>query len=1212
MSADSILLSLPDYPEADDVSFSFDWARKKELMGLKLGPSEDIPDEAGVPLNSQLMQERFFTPQSDTIGMLLGHDPGTGKCVMPDTLINTTAGKVPISELWRIYAGTMVKEPTGGMWAAPLDRIEVYTALSTFKHTFPTPVHTLFRQRVNEVVVRVGLENGKVLECTTAHKLGTISEDGSDEINWTNVYDIGTIVVTMDSHQRLGTSAIRSLNFRSYTGYVYDLEIEGTHSYSANNIMCHNTCTTATIIENFKTVLKRDGLGKEPPALVIIPNRSLIKNYSTMVAYQCTKDVYFAKPGTMKAVGITLKESIESRWTKIYNAVKSTYEFATYRKFLGDMPPSKELKRKYSNRIIYIDEIHNIRQNVVSAKKDAGLVYKNLHYFLHTVENCRIILGSATLIWDQPYEIAGHINLLLPLDKQLPTGTAFNARYFDSKGELKHGKELEAAFRGRVSILRSMITTAKREEIGVTKPWTEHIKIYPSALSDFQSKYARKAMKKSNTSKSDALLSDARDADVFVFPIFNKKGDIVGGEYGKIGQKNNIQIKNKRFVYRDPRVKKLIATDLGKVSSIFAAIIHEAKTHPNEVIFVAVPFVVFGGSGLVNLAMTFEANGFQRRYSSADMKTSKSGERAFISIADDGIRKFGSGAISSILQKISSKENRYGDLCQVILGSKKIAEGYTIGNVRQVHIPMSHWNTSLTDQFIGRAYRVGSHKHLPKEERYVKIYRHAPLHRAPEQGNAVPGSKGKGYPATASFTKEITTTVSIYRKAEAKEMRAAHIYRLMKKMAWDCPLAYGRNVLKTDVDGTKECDYTECNYMCNGYPEELIDKSGQIWDYTIPPEVVDRNTYDLFYSEDVIVELIVQLSDLFGFYSSLSLNNIVELLSLDSNDETLLMASLDKMISYRLPIKDRFGFIRFLREDGNMYFLVDTIGVPERYQDAVYVSTPLITEITPLEDLITIYRDSVDKTLVKKLCKTPTDLIFNDLSFDTKVGLFEYAVKLKQLERKGAKTDVVKYILRIMSPHLLTFDDGTVGHLLIGTRMKRLTLKVLRGKDQLRIFNSDTEEWEIASPELQKKYLDPLIKGKMKKDDFWDDKPEGLYGFRDNNNKFKIREKPPPGKPKRMGSVCYEASWSLERLYALFKRLDVYLDVPKDIKGMSKDELRFAIKANNDFSAFHVDVDSLSTKKLQQIFSLGKYQKKRLCDFIESTLKERGLYGAAK
>ena len=161
MSADSILLSLPDYPEADDVSFSFDWARKKELMDLKLGPSEVIPDEAGIPLNSQLMQERFFTPQSDTIGMLLGHDPGTGKCVMPDTLINTTAGKVPISELWRIYAGTMVKEPTGGIWAAPLERIEIYTALSTFKHTFSTPVHTLFRQRINEVVVRVELENGK-------------------------------------------------------------------------------------------------------------------------------------------------------------------------------------------------------------------------------------------------------------------------------------------------------------------------------------------------------------------------------------------------------------------------------------------------------------------------------------------------------------------------------------------------------------------------------------------------------------------------------------------------------------------------------------------------------------------------------------------------------------------------------------------------------------------------------------------------------------------------------------------------------------------------------------------------------------------------------------------------------------------------------------------------------------------------------------------
>lgn len=1225
MSTDSILLSLPNYPEADDVSFSFDWARKKELIDLKLGPDESIPDDAGVPLNSQLMQKRFFTPQSETVGMLLGHDPGTGKCVLGGTLINTTAGKVTISELWNLFAGTTVEEPTGGEWASPLCNIEVYSFNEDYskKNAKITPVHTLFRQKINEVIVCIELENGKVLECTTAHRLGVILEDDEvfyreefdlgSSVKWSNVYDIGTKVVTMDSHQRLYLSKVKKMAFRSYSGYVYDLEISDVHNYTANNILCHNTCTTAAIIENFKAVLGRDGLGKEPPALVIIPNRSLIKNYSTMVAYQCTKDVYFVKQETIKAVGITLKESLESRWAKIYNAVKATYEFATYRKFLGDMPPSKELKRKYSNRIIYIDEIHNIRQNVVSGKKDVGLVYKNLHYFLHTVENCRIILGSATLIWDQPYEIAGHINLLLPADKQLPTGTAFNARYFNSKGELKHKEELIEAFRGRVSILRSMITTAKREEIGVTVPWTEHIKVYPSALSDFQSKYARKAMKKSETRKSDALLSDARDADVFVFPILNKKGAIVGGEYGKIGQKNNIRLKNKRYVYRDPRVLKLIKTDLEKFSSIFAAIIASVKAHPNEVTYVSAPFVMFGGSGLVSMAMVFEAHDFIRRYSSSDMKKSKSGERAFISIADDGVRKFGSGSISSILQKIGSKENRYGDYCQVILGSKKISEGYTIANVRQVHIPMSHWNTSLTNQSIGRAYRVGSHRHLPENERYVRIYKHVPLHRAPEQGPAVKGSKGKGFPSSAAFTDEVTTSLSIYRKAEYKEMRAARIYRIMKTMGWDCPLAYGRNVLPTDVEGTKECDYRECNYTCNGYPKELIDKSGQIWDYTVPPELVDRVTYDLFYAEDEIIDYIQQLSELFGFYSALSFENIVELLSLEKDDEVLIISALDRIISHRLPIKDRFGFIRFLREDSDMYFLVDTIGVPERYQEAVYVSTPLISEITPLEDLIKIYQDSVDKTLINKLCKKPSDLVFRDLSFDTKLSLFEYATMMTILKRKGYKTPVVKFVYKAMNSHLLTFDDGVVGHLLLGTRMKRLTLKVLRDKNKLRVFNPETasssEDWGIPSLADQKRYLEPLIKQRTKAGDFWEDKPEGIYGFRDHNNKFKIRERPPPGKPKTRGSVCYEASWSLERLYALFKRLNIYPEVATEIKGMSKDELKYAIKADSDFVAFHDDVDDLSTKKLLRIFSLGKYQKKRLCDLIEKHLKEKGLFG---
>jgi len=62
------------------------------------------------------------------------------------------------------------------------------------------------------------------------------------------------------------------------------------------------------------------------------------------------------------------------------------------------------------------------------------------------------------------------------------------------------------------------------------------------------------------------------------------------------------------------------------------------------------------------------------------------------------------------------------DTINVLLTTKKGAEGISLHNVRQVHIIEPYWNPVRLQQVQGRAIRVGSHLNLPPRSRNVDMY----------------------------------------------------------------------------------------------------------------------------------------------------------------------------------------------------------------------------------------------------------------------------------------------------------------------------------------------------------------------------------------------------------------------------------------------------------------------------------------------------------
>ena len=67
-------------------------------------------------------------------------------------------------------------------------------------------------------------------------------------------------------------------------------------------------------------------------------------------------------------------------------------------------------------------------------------IYKEMHRFLHLIENKKVLLLSGTPMKDRPEEISTIMNLILPTNQQLPTGKKFLNKYMEN-GKIKEDKK---------------------------------------------------------------------------------------------------------------------------------------------------------------------------------------------------------------------------------------------------------------------------------------------------------------------------------------------------------------------------------------------------------------------------------------------------------------------------------------------------------------------------------------------------------------------------------------------------------------------------------------------------------------------------------------------------------------------------------------------------------------------------------------------------
>ena len=459
------------------------------------------------------------------------------------------------------------------------------------------------------------------------------------------------------------------------------------------------TCTAVSIAEKWK---------KERKIIVTVP-ASLIGNFKHELRSECAGTNYLTNKERELLLELhpssdEYKEIIK----KSNERIDKYYDIYSYNKFIEN---AKLGKLKLKNALLIIDEI----QNMVS---ETGTYYDVLYKLIHEAPNdLRIIIMSATPMFDKPVEIALTMNLLrIPVE--FPIGKEFEKMFISSKFNKQSKKFTYKAknldifkerIRGYVSYYAGAPLIAFPEAL---------IKYVKCEMSEFQyrsyltvlkkeedknKKFVK--MKKYRAFKNGEILElpsnffiGARIISNIAFP--NKNIGIKGFESlkGKILELENVQDYSIKFF----KIINKISKSSGKI-------------------FIYSSFKSYGG--IYSFVKILEGNGYKNYTNFGE------GKKRFAIISGDQTKE----EKENIKNIFNQKENINGHKLKIIYGSVSTREGYSFYSVQQVHILEPYWNLMRMKQIIGRAVRYCSHKDLPEEKRLVKVYIYVATHPDEEE-----------------------------------------------------------------------------------------------------------------------------------------------------------------------------------------------------------------------------------------------------------------------------------------------------------------------------------------------------------------------------------------------------------------------------------------------------------------------------------------------
>ncbi len=909
-----------------------------------------------------------------------------------------------------------------------------------------------------------------------------------------------------------------------------------------------------------KTAVSRLAFSPDGQTLTVAERRNI-----SMFSMRDEEDRPYAvldSPSTITDMAFSLNES----GTSMSKEGKALYKFSTFQTFAKqyrEQPAA--VARSYDNSVIVLDEVHNMKFD-----GEDGDTYTYLKQFLHEVRRCKVIVLTATPMRNDPSELCKIMNLLLPADGQMQMDTpgAFRDAIMDGDRVSPEGlNTLYSFLKGRISYLRApndpavvknFVQSASfdAEEMGVGR-----LKLYTATMLDHQRAGYQRAWgedrTQSDASDGSGIYTNSQQAALFVFP---------DGSWGPRGFSKYVELaKHKKSVR--PRLKNMELSrnvddaleELRSYSVKYAELIRILLNSRTRKAFVFCDLVK--GSGLLVLAALLS-----HFHISFEIVT-----KTDVPITDTEIQ--------NIINRYNAPENAQGATIQVLLGSGVFAESFSLKDVQQIHILTPFWNFAKVEQAVGRGVRAFSHetvRRLLGGTVTVDVYLHAAV--------------------DASAAPEESVDILKYQISEEKDVRIKRVEHACKVIAFDCQLTKKRNERPGTDDDSRECDYLPCDYECANIDDAAAGGS-------------DLSSYFSNYDGTMLTDARARIRELFRMHNRFHLDDLWADLRNFVPSKIEMMRALREMMASRERLEDRNGFLLFLREDHNSFYLTTSLATTSTALESSYFSNPLCAGVTGLNRNIEHYvmNESIDQVIAM---------------------LEEVSISNSSDEEKR---DLVSAILHEMPTNLQTmWVEAAYLAREANTQMNQTLRDII-----LDVYDKDLHSVQVGGRSV---VLHMLGDPRCFEDGSWRACPQdvldafkaqsgaevqrlvdearargGFYGFVDKGS-FKIRDVRESQK-ETTGRVCGTLQKQDLIQVAVAVRLPVPADAPES--GDTKEELVDAIVANKEAKAVWGAktpeatvrdlLSKLSEEELRIVWYLLPIKRPAICAMLQARLESMQL-----
>ena len=989
--------------------------------------------------------------------------------------------------------------------------------------------------------------------------------------------------------------------------------------------------------------------------LVLVKGDTFVKNFTNELAFQCTPGQYIPENYSK----LTSKEKV----IRLNKNIRSRYKISTFYKFAQQITKESDIniEKFYSNYIIIIDEVHNIKN--IEKKKEEGsvYVYKQLHRFLHIIKNKKVVLLSATPMKDNITEFASIMNLILPMDLQLPIKKEFNKTFF-TKGDIERGSEtpsedkiinvevLKKYIRGRVSFLRAMESQVTKTNIGKTINKLKYTIVEDDKMSKFQTEIYEKALRRDGSVANVEDLKNISEDEIIGLP---ESEESEGESEESEGESEESEKEDKRGLY-----------DNSRQASLF---VYPDGTYGRE-----------GFNNPDNITMKSEDIDVEKGMGEKELKGKKP---QFTKKLKDIITKNGTlTSVTDILNEIGKYSSKYKKALEEIVFHPKencfvysqFYKGSGLVIFAELLKLLGYKEAKGDDDFTKDSneqvlrFAILAEKITNKFENNIKIF-NKPENRHGKYIQVLLGSplvsEGRSFfnvrqihiltpHWNTSLTEQVTGRgirafshkdldegeryVKVYRHcsmpysknimsidylmyeiSEIKDLKIKQIERVCKETAVDCALNKRRNLLAIDKDNTRECEYQSCNYICDNVSDEYIQKKleGMFKDKVL------LDTYNLYYGDKLVQSTINMIQQLFRRSFIIHIKDLMK--HFGDLSFILLIRSLKLMIQNNISVINKYGFICYLKYERNLFFLTDNIQSPNSYFVNYYCENPPVYSTTKFKSIIlenqsnniekiTKYINSLDINN-KDEFKKASELLF-ELNSEIQEQLIELSLFSKMTEPENIRK-IREICLKLFTPNIIELNDMYVSVHLIDESKYRYILK----------SSKNIDDWDYVNDTVMER-LKEKEKEKIVETKYIEDNPFGYYGYITLDQKFKIRQTDKAILAEKGSAVMKEGTNELDKrkigegavcltmvpskkildiILKVYKKTD-YFNIPKDEELDSMEVMRELLIKKAKYT--EKELDSYNEEDIKVAYYwYSKYSKPKICENIRTFFSKNNI-----